>query len=95
MKKLILVDLILLSLFLKQFRLGASTVSWSILWCCTVLSLWLVFGALGTQGLRTGRDVTSVTSHLDTHKSTTSSCLRRGVCTVCVLGLLSIRRYLF
>jgi len=29
MKKLILVHLILFSLFLKQFRLGASTVSWS------------------------------------------------------------------
>ena len=29
MKKPILVDLILFSLFLKQFRLGASTVSWS------------------------------------------------------------------
>jgi len=31
MKKPILVDLIFFSLFLKQFRLGASTVSWSTL----------------------------------------------------------------
>jgi len=36
MKKPILVDLILFSLFLKQFRLGASTVSWSKLFHLSV-----------------------------------------------------------
>ena len=37
MKKPILVDLILFTLFLKQLRLGASTVSWSKLFYLSVI----------------------------------------------------------
>jgi len=56
MKKPILVDLILFSLFLKQFRLGASTVSWSKL----LHEILLLFSAVTTWCALTASTYTTI-----------------------------------